>query len=238
VKKTVLALVIIMLLAAAILQWGLDRTPAGADKDEIATFPAASSLLDLLGGARQYLAFTFYIKTDKLHHAYYGSATDEAELVPYFMLIALMDPNYESAYYVGAGIIDALGNRDAAIDFTRQGIKANPASADLYYSLGAFYLEEKQYEKAKEAFEQALQHQPETISKNQLLTALAAACSALGDEEAQRRTLMEKALYNEMRLYDMEMTYEQVKNLVRVINDTLNAVTAVGEGETQSEDGR
>jgi hypothetical protein len=36
----------------------------------------------------------------------------------------------------------------------------------------------------------------------------------------------------------MEMTYEQVKNLVRVINDTLNAVTAVGEGETQSEDGR
>ncbi len=123
----------------------MDSTPAGTGEDEAGAFPAASSLLDLLGGARQYLAFTFYIKTDKLHHTYYGAMAEEAELVPYFKLVTLMDPNYVSAYYVGAGIMDALGKREEAIAFTLQGIEANPESADLYYSLGDFYLEEKRY---------------------------------------------------------------------------------------------
>jgi len=229
VKKTVLVLVIIALLAAAILQWGLDQTPAGTNEAEIESFPSTSSLLDLLGGARQYLAYVLYIKTDTLHHTYYGSAFDEGELIPYFMLISLLDPNYVSAYYVGAGTIDAQGKRAEAIEFTQQGIRANPESADLYYGLGDLYLEEKRYEDAKAAFEKALQYEPEIIYRNMLISALAATYSALGDEAGELRMLMERVITSEIRLLVEDLSYELQKTLVTRINNTLNDVVDVGK---------
>jgi tetratricopeptide (TPR) repeat protein len=228
VKKTVLVLIIIMLLAAAILQWGLDRTPAGTNEAEIEGFPSASSLLDLLGGARQYVAYVLYIKTDTLHHTYYGSALEEGELVPYFILITLLDPNYISAYYVGAGTIDAQGKRDEAIEFTLQGIRANPESADLYYSLGDLYLEEERYEDAKVAFEKSLQYEPEIVNRNMLISALAATYSALGEKAGQLRMLMERVLTSEIRLLDEDLPYEQQKILVTRINNTLNDAVDIG----------
>jgi tetratricopeptide (TPR) repeat protein len=229
VKKALLVSLVILLLAAVLLQWGLDRTPVGTGKEETGNFPAASSLLDLFGGARQYLAFTLYIKSDKLHHTYYGSFVQEAELVPYFKLTTLMDPHYVSAYYIGAGIIQVLGKRQEAIDYTLQGIEANPESADLYYSLGDFYLQEERYGEAKEAFEKALMYEPETVSRNIMLTALAAACSAIGDEDGQRKALMDKVLYNQMLLLSEGYTYGQRREMVRLINSAMNAVMAIGQ---------
>ncbi|RJP30057.1 MAG: tetratricopeptide repeat protein [Actinobacteria bacterium] len=223
-KKAVIATVVVLLLVAAVLQWGLDRTPAGTDEAELDRFPSASSLLDVLGGARQYLAYILYIKTDELHHAYYGVEADEAELIPYFLLITLLDPGYISAYYVGTGNIDAQGHRDEAIEFNRQGIAANPESADLYYSLGDLYLEEMRYEDARAAFEEALQYEPEIISRNTLLTALAATYKALGDHEALRGILMDQVLYNQTRLYTEELTYEESKEIVKHINNILSSL--------------
>jgi tetratricopeptide (TPR) repeat protein len=231
VKKAVLFVLVIMLLAAALLQWGLDSTPAGTDVAQTEKFPAASSLLDLLGGARQYVAFIFYIKADEVHHAYYGSFTQEAELVPYFELIALLDPNYISAYYVGVGIMDTLGKKEEAIAFNRQGIAANPESADLHYSLGDLYLEEKRFAEAREEFEEALKYEPEIVSRNTLLAAASASCSAMGDREAQLGYLMEKAIYNQVRLYDDKYTYEQGEVIVELINSTLNSAMDIA-GET------
>ncbi len=227
-KKTLLLSLVLLLAAAVLLQWGLDRTPAGGITEEAGVFPAASSLLDFLGGARQYLAFTFYIKTDKLHHTYYGSFTEEAELIPYLKLATMLNLEYVNAYYVGAGIMSSLGRREEAIEYTRQGIGANPESADLYYSLGALYLEEKRYEEARRAFEAALAHEPELVSRNVLLTALAATCHALGDAEANLRALMDKAIYNQIRLYSPEYTYEEGKTILRIINNTLDAAAAAG----------
>lgn len=222
-KRALLLSLAVLLLAAALLQWGLDRTPAGTGSADGENFPAASSLLDLFGGARQYLAFTYYIKTDKLHHTYYGGFAEEAELVPYFKLVALLDPNYVSAYYVGAGIMEVLGKIDEAIAFTLQGIEANPEAGDLYYSLGDFYLLEKRYAEARDAFEEALKYGSELVSRNAMLTALAATCSALGDKQGQRRALMDKALYNQMRLFNRDNTYEDGKEILKLINITLNS---------------
>ncbi len=230
-KRLVLVSLVLMLLAAALLQWGVDNTPAGTNKEETGDFPAASSLLDLLGGARQYLAFTYYIKSDKLHHVYYGSLDQEAELVPYFKIIALMDPHYVSAYYVGASIMQLLGKGKEAIDFTLQGLEANPTSADLYYSLGDFYLQEKRYAEAREAFEEALKYDSELVSHGMILTALAASCKAMGDMEAWRRHLMEKAIYNRIRLYGETLSYEQGKEVLQVINRTINTVMSPGGDE-------
>ncbi len=227
-KKTVLIAVVIALLAAALLQWGLDRTPAGTDEAAIEKFPSASSLLDVLGGARQYVAYVLYIKTDTLHHTYYGGAAEEGELVPYFLLIALLDPNYVSAYYVGAGTIAAQGKRDEAIEFNLQGIKANPESADLYYSLGDLYLVEERYEEAKDAFLQAKEYEPEVVSRNMILTALAATYSRLGDYDAQRRVLMEKAIASRIQLLEEGLDYERQKMLVKRVNSAVNSAVEAG----------
>jgi len=228
VKKTLLVMIAITLLAAALLQWGLDRTPAGTNEADIEDFPSASSLLDLLGGARQYVAYVLYIKTDTLHHTYYGSAEEESELVPYFLLIASLDPNYVSAYYVGVGTIEALGKREEAIEFNLQGIRANPESSDLYYSLGELYLLEERYEDARDAFLQAGKYEPEIVTRNLILTALAASYNKLGDEEAERRILMEKVIASEMQLLEEDLDYEQQKMLVERINDTMNAAVDSG----------
>ncbi|MBN2028028.1 MAG: hypothetical protein JW854_14865 [Actinobacteria bacterium] len=228
-KRAVLVLIVVTLLAAAMLQWGLDQTPAGTNEAELERFPSASSLLDLLGGARQYVAYVLYIKTDTLHHTYYGSALEEGELVPYFLLIALLDPNYVSAYYVGVGTIDAQGKREEAIEFNLEGIRANPESADLYYSLGELYLLEERYEEARDAFLQAKKYEPEIVTRNLILTALAASYSKLGDVKAEIGTMMEKAQLSEMRLLDEGLAYEQQKLLVERINDTINSALEAGE---------
>ncbi|MDD3717842.1 MAG: hypothetical protein PHP28_04170 [Actinomycetota bacterium] len=235
-KALLLSLAVLLLAGAVLLQWGLDRTPAGTGSADTENFPAAYSLLDLFGGARQYLAFTYYIKTDKLHHTYYGSFAQEAELVPYFKLIALLDPHYVSAYYVGAGIMEVLGKIDEAIAFTLQGIEANPEAGGLYYSLGDLYLLEKRYAQAREAFEQAKQYDSEIVSRNTLLTAIAATCSALGDKEGQRRALMEKALYNQIRLFDKDNTLEESKKILGLVNSALNSAMSI-EVEDEGEGG-
>lgn len=229
VGKAVVLVFTLALLVAALLQWGLDRTPAGSGAADRGLFPSVSSLMDLLGGARQYLAYNMYIKTDTLHHTYYGTFVLEAELVPYLILVTYLDPHYVSAFFVGAGIMDALGRREEAIDFTLRGIEANPGSADLYYSLGDLYLEEKNYLEASRAFEKALEYEPEITSKNLILLALESSYHALGDIEAQRRAILYRAQYNLVRLCGAGVESAHAGELIRKINDMLNTVAGLGK---------
>ncbi|NPV58762.1 MAG: tetratricopeptide repeat protein [Actinobacteria bacterium] len=229
--KRLAMILIVVVLAGAMLQWGLDRTPAGSKAGDRELFPSASSVLDLLGGARQYLAYNMYIKTDTLHHTYYGSFVQEAELVPYLVLVTYLDPHYESAFFVGTGIIDALGQHEEALAFNLRGIEANPESADLYYSLGDLYLEEKEYGKAREAFEKALQYEPEIVSRNMVMLALESACHALGDEEAQRRFILLRAQYSLVALYRLGLDPVAMGDSIRKINDMLNTAAGLGRGK-------
>lgn len=229
-KAAVLALAV-ALLGAALLQWGLDRTPAGSSVEERKLFPSASSVLDLLGGARQYLAYNMYIKTDTLHHAYYGSFVQEAELVPYLILVVYLDPHYVSAYFVGAGIMDTLGRHEEAKEFTLRGIGANPESADLYYSLGDLYLQEKEYEEARRAFEQAMEYEPEMVSRNMLMLALESTYHALGDYGAQRRLILQRAQYSLVSLYRLGLDPVSMVDSIKRINDMLNTAAGLGKEE-------
>ena len=228
-RKAAVVLLVVLLLAAVLLQWGLDRTPAGTDPGDDAALPQVGSLLDLLGGARQYLAYTFYIKTDEIHHAYYGNLEEEAELIPYFILIAELDPYYVSAYHVGSGIIDRQGKTQEAIDFIRQGLAANPDSADLHFDLGVIQLREKQYEEARESLEKALECEPDTVSRRVMSIALAACYRALGDEESRRHVLMRQAISDQIRLNVDELSYEEYRDLVGLINETINMAMQEGQ---------
>ena len=130
-KKILLMTLIVLLLAAALLQWGLDGTRP-VPVDGLAHFPVRFQPARSPGrGKAVPRPYLLHIKTDKLSHLYYSGYAGGAELLPYFVLITRLDPNYVSAYYVGAGIMAELGRMDEAIEFARQGVEANPESADL-----------------------------------------------------------------------------------------------------------
>jgi len=222
--RTLVVLVILLVMAAALMQWGFDGTPLGEEGGAREDFPSAAGILNSLGGARQYLAYVLYIKTDKLHHTYYGSFEEEAELIPYFILISWLDPNYVDTYYEGSSVIWAQGRKQEAIDFNLQGIKANPESAELYYSLAGFYLEEKRYEEAAEAFEKAVQYESEIVPRALILMGLSATYHALGEEERARQVLMELAIYYDLRRYQEGLDYGKVKWLVERVNEVMGGV--------------
>ncbi len=101
-KKTAIVLIVVLLLAAGLLEWGIDKRSEASSNENNGNFSNAAKVFDFLGGARQYIAYSIFVKTDKLDHEYYGSTEGEKDLVPYFILISMLDPNYESAYYIAA----------------------------------------------------------------------------------------------------------------------------------------
>jgi tetratricopeptide (TPR) repeat protein len=224
-KKAGLALIVVLLLSASLLQWGMDRTPAGSTDTSRGIRPTAASLLDFMGGIRQYLAYTLFIKADKLYHTYSASGDlNKANLVPYFILITMLDPNYVDAYYIGSGLMTDLGREDAAIDFTLRGIQANPGSADLYYSLADLYLVAKRFEDARDAFIKALQYKPEIVSRFMIMRGLAGSYQALGDMEKSRMLLTDIAIYNEILKYDQYLSVADMKTTISQINIFFNLV--------------
>ncbi len=182
-KKWLVGILALLLLAGAVLlQVSLDATAAGTpDSLERTGFSPQRSLLDFLGGVRDFLAYELYNKTDEIHDTYYGRLDLEGELVPYYRMITLLDPHYTRAYYEASEIIYAQGEPDEAIDYAREGVRNNPDSADLHYSLGDLLLLEGRYEEAIPQFEQALQETPDVSSPLLTLNALEIACEKTGD---------------------------------------------------------
>ena len=223
-SKKWLILIVILLIAAALFQYGFDSTPAGAGEGYEENLPAMRRLLSFLGGVRQYLAYNLYIKNDKLHHLYFGSLAGEAELIPYFIVITWLDPHYVDAYFIGSEIIWQQGRHEEAIDFIKQGIAANPDEADLYAGLADFYLEEQRYDEARQEFERALEHEPRIYTRKYLISGLAASHHALGDDEAARQLLIEKAISEDVERYTKDLDYDQVKTIVKRINNTMRAI--------------
>lgn len=210
--RTVILVAVISVLTAALFQAGLDRTPAGTAGQK-GDFPSAQNLVRFLGGIRQYLAYTFFIKTDKLYHLYGYTR----ELVPYFLLITYLDPHYVDAYHVVSDLIFSAGNRQDAYRLVERGIALNPDSADLYFDLADMYLQEKRYREAKESYEKALALEPRLVSRFMILRGLEVANRRLGLEKETARFMAEEMISNRMRLYSA--TPEEVPALVERINE-------------------
>lgn len=233
-RKAGLVLIVVLLIAAAFFEYGFDATPAGGGEEAEENLPAMRRLLDFLGGVRQYLSYNLYIKNDKLHHIYFGSLQDEAELVPYFIIITWLDPHYVDAFFIGSDIIYQQGRTEEALDFLKEGIAANPESADLYASLADIYLGEERYEEAREAFEKALLYEPQILTRNFLLRGLAATCHALGDDQTARQLLTEIAISDDVQRYTKDLDYDQVKTIVKRINGIMSEIFPTGDDVEQS----
>jgi tetratricopeptide (TPR) repeat protein len=223
-KKAGLAMVVTLLLVVSLLQWGVDRTPAGSAEASRSFKPVTASLLDFLGGIRQYFAYTIFIKTDKLSHTYSNVTQNMEELTTYLILITMLDPNYIDAYFIGAGFMSSLDRKDEAIEFTLQGIRDNPESADLYFSLGDIYLTMNRYNEATDAFIKAIQYEPQITSRFMIMRALSACYRALGDEEKYKKVLMDIVLENGILKYNQYLTLEEAKTIIDQINIFSNFV--------------
>lgn len=211
-RSETLVLAAALLLLATFFQAALDGTPAGTKGD--GGFPSAESLTRFLGGIRQYLAYVYFIKADKLHHTY----GDDRELVAYYLLVSYLDPHYVDAYYVVSGLIYDAGRHQEALDFALRGVAANPDSADLYAALADIYMMEGRKEDAREAFEKAAALRGKFVGRYSILKDLAIMYGALGDAEGSRRLYLEAVAFNMVRLL-RETDTEKTGTLVRLINE-------------------
>lgn len=221
--KRVGSLAVALLILAAALQTGLDRTPAGSG-ERAGNFPSAASLARFMGGIRQYFAYTFFIKTDKLYHVY----GNDAELIPYFRIITYLDPHYVDAYYILPGLLYDVGRKEEAIELYREGIRANPESGDLYFGLGDLMLREGRYTEALEAFEQAHALKPRITGRYIVTRGLEVLYKKLGREEDARRISSEAIITNRVRLVDEELEVEDLVQLVSRINRDCDLIVPGG----------
>jgi tetratricopeptide (TPR) repeat protein len=134
--------VIVALLAGAVLlQYSIDegrRTREGWD--DSAPFDTTRSFLDLLGGMRESLAASLWLKTDALFHQYFGaSIRGEQALFPYFWLITRLDPRFTMAQYYTSWMLARFGRVDQGYDLALEGVRNNPDSALLQSNLALIY---------------------------------------------------------------------------------------------------
>jgi len=221
-RRKTLTLVAALLLVATSFQVALDRTPAGTKGG--GGFPSAVSLTRFLGGIRQYLAYVYFIKADKLYHTY----GNNQELIAYYILVTYLDPHYVDAYYVACGLINEAGKYREALELNLRGIASNPDAADLYASIAEFYVVEKRYQEAKDAYEKAVELGAKLLSKYTLLKFLAATYGVLGEEEKARQLFLEAVNYNRIRLSTQELEAEDVSVLVKMINGDCDFVLPDG----------
>lgn len=223
-----LALAVLLLMLATIFQAALDRTPAGTKGG--GGFPSAESLTRFLGGIRQYLAYVYFIKADKLYHTYGGNQ----EIIAYYVLVTYLDPHYVDAYYVASDLIYRAGRQREALDLALRGVANNPDSADLYAALADIYIREKRMEDARDAFQKAIGLQGKFFTRNMLLKGLAVIYHALGDYEISRRFYLEAVIYNAVRLLFPDVYIEEeeqeglIRGLLRVINNDCDIVLPDG----------
>ncbi len=138
----VLALALIALLAGAVLlQYSIDNA-AGSKTQQERSSPsqAGRSLLDLLGGVRESIAAYFWIKTDAIHHEYYGGdITKEQALYPYYWMITRLDPHFTMAYFYASYMLCRFGEVKPGFDLALEGVRYNPDSPLMQYNLAEIY---------------------------------------------------------------------------------------------------
>ena len=113
-----------------------------------------------------------------------GSAS--AEIIPWFYLATVFDPQYVQAYTVGGFWLGMqLEKPDAAVAFLREGLRNNPDAWEIYAQLGEMYFTAKQdNEKSaaylKRAYALIQTSGADDFRKKEILVFLAAAMERLG----------------------------------------------------------
>ena len=186
-KAVVLSLIILLLLSIPLQaqidaerqKLGLSVSPAPAQ--------AARSLWRFLGGVRSIAAAYLWIKIDEIHHAYYGDIHREQELIPLYRLVTWLDPQWEDAYFVGSYLLYIYKRPKESLAFAEEGVKMNPRSAKLYYSLGQIQFLQKKYEDAEKSLTKAVECSKNPTERAACLLLLTQVYRKMGDHEKAQK---------------------------------------------------
>jgi len=142
-------------------------------------------LHDFLGQPRNWIdAFCrnfFPAKHTHLGEGQTGMA-DVREILPWLKLSAELDPQRIETYTVGAYWLRQMKKQDEALQFLREGLRANPASCEILFELGCCYEERNDPVLARNLWELALGRwreqaagpaQPDRLLLAEMLTHLA-----------------------------------------------------------------
>lgn len=93
---------------------------------------------------------------------------NEREMLPWLQLSAELDPTNTETYVVGAYWLRRLNKSEQAEQFVRQGLKQNPHSPDLLYTLGDIYFHDrKDYDRARNLWRAGAERWHETEEKKE-----------------------------------------------------------------------
>jgi tetratricopeptide (TPR) repeat protein len=113
---------------------------------------------DFLGKPRNWLdAFGRHFFPSRHTHLGEGKTTaaDAREILPWIKLAAELDPQKVDTYTVGAYWLRQMGKNEEALQFLREGQRANPESSEILFDLGCCYEERRDNDAARRLWELA-----------------------------------------------------------------------------------
>lgn len=143
------------------------RKSLGQEKPEHDEHGGADAAATFLGKPRDWIdrfGRNFY----PTRHSHLGekSVADDREILPWLRLSAELDPQRLETYTVGAYWLRTMGRANEAEQFLREGLRANPGSAEILFELGRVYDENyKDTTHARNVWELALRRWEEGEAK-------------------------------------------------------------------------
>jgi tetratricopeptide (TPR) repeat protein len=151
-------LVLVLLIILIPLSTNLSRTRSELFPVNLDRPIGLQILTQMLGEVRTILSSYLYIRADLYHHERMEKhywARDKATL-PLYRLITALDPHNENAYDFGAyHLAINFKKTDQAIDFLREGLKYNPRSFKLHFTMGDIYYTDSNFTSAITYYEKA-----------------------------------------------------------------------------------
>lgn len=142
VSVLVVALMVLALGGAILLQYSLDSSPVTMAKwSDTSPVDTLHSLVDVFGGIRQSVAAYLWAKTDDVFHEYLGGTLEsERALFPYFWLITRLDTHFTMPFNFASYTLCLFGRVKEGFDLALGGLRDNPDSALLQKNLAEIYL--------------------------------------------------------------------------------------------------
>ena len=109
-----------------------------------------------------------FFPTKHTHPGENGESIDQVrEILPWMKLSAELNPQLVESYTVGAYWLRQINRNEEALEFLRQGLRANPDSYQILYELGRCYETANDTNKARNVWELALRRwrEQESTSK-------------------------------------------------------------------------
>jgi len=138
---------------------------------------------DFLGQPRNWIdAFGRHFFPSRHTHLDETEPAAAREILPLLRLSAELDPQRVETYTVAAYWLRLMGKNDEAIQFLREGLRANPDSHEILFELGASYELKADTDRARNLWELALKRweerqergeEPDRLVGAQILTRLA-----------------------------------------------------------------